>query len=128
MLITYDFGYEDYDDDYDYDADIYEYVDSLPEAEKINLAKRLWEEMSEVDKEDFLNGWKQYDDDFELDLSNYDQAVDLIYNAPEEDIYELDKDDIREFFYEYAVEDRDEYNSTIEDEEDMIRNYYRDKI
>ena len=112
MIITYYFGEYD-DEEFEFEADPYEYVDSLEKPEQWKIAKKMFDNFDDVTKEDAKIQFSDcINDNFDI-VKQDDELLYFILHeyGTEEDVYNVAEDEVDNFFEADAIE---EYNDTKE--------------
>lgn len=112
MIITYYFGEYD-DEEFEFEADPYDYVDSLEKPEQWKIAKEMFDNFDDVTKEDAV---REFPDCFDDKLNIVKQDDELLYfilheYGTEDDVYNVAESDIKRYFEPDATE---EYNDAKE--------------
>ena len=112
MIITYYFGEYD-DEEFEFEADPYDYVDSLDKPEQWKIAKAMFNNFDDVTREDAV---REFPDCFDETYNIVKEDDELLYfilheYGTEEDVYNVAESDIERFFESDAIE---EYNDAKE--------------
>lgn len=112
MTITYYFG-EYNDEEFEYEIDPYEYVESLEKPEQWKIAQEMLDNFDEITKEDAV---REFPDCIDNNFDIVKQDDELLYfilheYGTEEDVFKADAEGIENFFENDAYE---EYNDMQE--------------
>ena len=112
MTITYYFG-EYNDEEFEYEIDPYEYVESLEKPQQWKLAQEMLDNFNEIIKEDAV---REFPDCIDSNFDIVKQDDELLYfilheYGTEEDVFNADAEGIENFFEKDAFK---EYNDMQE--------------
>lgn len=107
-MVTINYYFGRYDDElYPYEVDINEYTDSLSLQDKLDLAKSMYDDLPETEKEYAKN---EYDINSENDFivgntDAYDYINDVLFTIDFEDlIFQIEENRVEDFFRSDAYE------------------------
>ena len=122
MIITYYFGEYDDDEEFEFEADPYEYVDSLEKPVQWKIAKEMFDNFDDLTKEDAKRAFSDcINDKFDIVKQDDELLYSILHEyGTEEDVYNVAEEGVDNFFEAEAVE---EYNDEKEYRKDPMWYY-----
>ena len=115
------------DEQFDYEIDVKEYIDSLNMKEKIELAKDVYDKMNEEDRKYALDEYN-IETLSDIDMGNVDSVEwmnDVAFDVDNYDIIkDIAEDDMKDFFYSDARDAYDDSKLSPEEYNDWRQSDY----